>query len=120
MNESRGESSAWRNPEEFRAFRDRVESEGAVPFDADVLGRFFDLYRFECAPGVTFHWDPNGWSRCYIKCDHGEWFADSMWVNVTEAFVRARRKWADGAVHLTFDERDDEDEERASENDPAS
>ena len=84
---------------EWSAFRDRVEVDGSVTEDGDVLGAFFGLYGYACAPSVRFDWD--SWARCHIKCDHGEWFRDSHGLNFTEAFVRAKREWLAGARHPT-------------------
>lgn len=78
------------------------QEDAASAQEGDVLGRIFDLYRYSCVPSVQFSWDQ--WSRCHIRCDHGEWFRDAHGVNFTEAFVLARREWLAGAHHPTWDE----------------
>lgn len=88
--------------DEGQRFLRWVEEEGSVALDGDVIGKFFDLYDYECRPSVRFDWDQ--WSRCYISCDHGEWHHDSTLLNFTEAFVVARRKWLAGAHHPTMAE----------------
>jgi hypothetical protein len=84
------------------AFRDRVEVDGSVAADGDVLGAFFGLYDYASAPSVRFDWD--SWARCYINCDHGEWYHDSHLLNFTEAFVKAKREWLAGSEHPTTSE----------------
>lgn len=92
----------WQDRSEYLTFLRRVDERGAVTGDGDVLGKFFDLYRYSCEPSIRFDWDQ--WSRCYIECDHGKWFRDSAGVNFTEAFVLARQEWERGAAHPTWDE----------------
>ncbi len=55
----------WQQYDEWGTFRGRVEQQGAVSQDGDVLGAFFDLYRYSCQPSVRFEWDQ--WARCHIS-----------------------------------------------------
>jgi hypothetical protein len=93
----------WQRHDAWLALRESIEERGGtVPGDADVIGTFLDLYRYSCQPSVRFSWD--SWARCHIKCEHGESWRDSHLLNLTEAFVLARREWATGANHPTWDE----------------
>jgi hypothetical protein len=109
MDDAARDGASW---ESTPGERGSVPSGNEVPEVAsggtDVIGRYFDLYKYTCAPGVAFTWDPNGWARCHIRCDCGEWWRDSHDLNVTEAFVLARQEWASGAVHPSWEQEDED------------
>jgi len=105
--DDRGVPAWWSQGDEPRIWRERVEEYGAIAQDGDVLGRIFDFREIACWPEVRFVWDQ--WARCYIECEHGKWQADSWYLNFTEAFVRARRRWSEGADHSEHVEDEDDD-----------
>lgn len=62
-----------------------------------------------CVRTFTIAWDQ--WARCIIECEHGKFIADSGFLNLTEALIRAVIKFNEVDHPILNDDEEEEDVE---------